>query len=171
MSYANDMAAHTLVPAEDYLRMSYRPDCDYVDGVVLERNAGERLHSKLQMALSAYLSNRSEQLEIHVFPEQRLRVSATRFRVPDICVVAGPEPAEEVFCHPEILSKDDRMAEMQERIDNYLHFGVRYVWIIDPRRRRAYVHTGDGSHEAKDGVLRTDGPEIVVDLGGIFSRL
>ena len=31
-----------LIPVDEYLRTSYRPDCDYVDGEVLERNSGDR---------------------------------------------------------------------------------------------------------------------------------
>jgi Uma2 family endonuclease len=69
---------------------------------------------------------------------QRVHVKATRFRVPDVCVVLGQEPDEQVFTEPpflcvEILSKDDTMTGMQERIDDYLKFGVRYVWVLDPR--------------------------------------
>ncbi|HXE11089.1 MAG TPA: Uma2 family endonuclease [Bryobacteraceae bacterium] len=64
----------------------------------------------------------------------------------------------------EILSPRDRMAEMQERIDDYLAFGVRYVWVIHPQTRRAFVYTLDGMREAKDGVLSTVHPEIRVVL-------
>jgi len=42
------MATGTLVSVEEYLNTSYSPDCDYVDGEVLERNLGEREHSELQ---------------------------------------------------------------------------------------------------------------------------
>jgi hypothetical protein len=37
------MAAATPLPisVSEYLHTSYRPDCDYVDGVVEERNLGE----------------------------------------------------------------------------------------------------------------------------------
>lgn len=68
----------------------------------------------------------------------------------------------------EILSKDDRMSEMQERIDDYLSFGVRYVWVLDPRTKRAYVHTSDGSHEVSEA-LETEKPDVVVPLSEIFS--
>jgi len=35
------MQAASLVSLEEYLSTSYDPDCDYVDGAVLERNVGE----------------------------------------------------------------------------------------------------------------------------------
>lgn len=57
---------------------------------------------------------------------------------------------------------------MQERIDDYLSFEVPYVWLADPRTKRAYVYKSVGSHEAKDGVLRTGNPEILIPLKEIF---
>jgi hypothetical protein len=47
------MAAATQLPisVSEYLHTSYRPDCDYVDGVVEERNLGELDHAALQGAL------------------------------------------------------------------------------------------------------------------------
>jgi hypothetical protein len=35
------MSTKTLVSVEEYFATSYRPDCDYVDGVIEERNLGE----------------------------------------------------------------------------------------------------------------------------------
>jgi hypothetical protein len=49
------MATSALVLVEEYLRTSYEPDSEYVDGELVERNAGEKPHSKLQGALGAYL--------------------------------------------------------------------------------------------------------------------
>jgi len=168
------MERGTLVPVDEYLATSYRPDREYVDGQLLERNVGEWDHSKLQMIVSAYLYNRRQELGIHVVPEQRVQVKPSRFRVPDVCVVSGNEPREQILTSPpflcvEILSKDDRMSEMQERIDDYLSFGVRYVWLVDPRTKRAHVHTTQGSHEVKDA-LRTHDPEIVVPLEELFPK-
>jgi hypothetical protein len=40
--------ATTLVSAGEYLATVYHPDCDYVDGVVLERNVGTREHASWQ---------------------------------------------------------------------------------------------------------------------------
>lgn len=170
------MASATLVPVSEYLSTSYRPDREYVDGVVLERNLGEREHSSIQTEISSWLNSRREQLGIWVYVEQRVQVKPTRFRVPDVCVIAGDKPHEPIFTQPpflciEILSKDDRMAEMQERIDDYLAFGVRYVWLINPLSQRAWAYTAAGSQEAKDGALSTENPEIAVPLKEIFAAL
>jgi len=55
--------------------------------------------------------------------------------------------------------------EMQERIDDYLDFGVRYVWLIHPRTRRAFIYTKDSVREVKDGTLVTNDSDIRVSLG------
>jgi Uma2 family endonuclease len=167
------MKAATLVPVEEYLGTTYEPDCDYVDGEVLERHLGERDHSKLQIELGFYFRSRAKLWGIHVYSEQRIQISARRFRIPDICVIAGPEPEDQIFRIPpliciEILSKDDRHDRMQEKIDDFLNFGVRYVWVINPRNRRAWVYTTDGSREAKDGVLRTENPGLEIKLAELF---
>ena len=162
------MSTATVVPLSEYLETSYRPDCEYLDGELLERNVGEFDHARMQMLLSRYLSNREKQWGILVVVEQRVQVKAKRFRVPDITVLtsppSGPIIQEPPFLCVEILSPSDRIAEMQDRIDDYLNFGVRYVWLIHPKTRRAFVYTADGVHEAKDGVLSTEAPEIRVPL-------
>lgn len=103
---------------------------------------GEWDHSRLQMLLSGYLLSREKQWGIVVVPEQRVQVKPTRFRVPNILVLlgapAGPMVDTPPFLCVEILSPSDRMAEMQSRIDDYLNFGVKHVWVIDPRTRRAF---------------------------------
>jgi Uma2 family endonuclease len=165
------MATGSPVSIDEYLSTSYRPDCDYVDGVVLERNFGEYDHARLQGEVSAYFYNRRKEWRIDVVPEQRVQVSPTRFRVPDVCVIADEGTPEQIFHRPpliciEILSKDDRLSAMQDRIDDYLKFGVRYVWILDPGRRKAWRCSAEGMHEVAE--LRTGNPETIVPVAALF---
>ena len=167
------MSCAVLTPVSEYLSTSYRPDREYLDGVILERNLGELDHSRLQIVLAAYLLSLEKSLGIFAVTEQRVQVRQTRFRVPDISVMKGGNPGEQIITHPpflciEILSRDDRMSEMQERIYDYLDFGVPWVWVIDPQKKRAFVYSKEGMNEARDGVLRTSEPEIVVTLSDLF---
>jgi Uma2 family endonuclease len=157
------------VPVSEYLDNVYHPDCEYIDGELRERNAGEVEHSRLQMLISRYLSNREEQWGIVVLPEQRVQVKATRYRVPDITVVLGPLPSTPILQEPpllciEILSRGDKVDDIQDKIDDYLAFGVPDVWVVNPRKSRAFHNTPDGMSEAKDGILRTANPHIVLPL-------
>jgi len=169
------MAVETLVPVEQYLTTSYSPDCDYVDGVVLERNVGELDHSELQGETAAWFRMRRATLGLWAFVEQRVQVSEKRFRIPDVCLVLG-RPTEQIFRTPpfaviEILSKDDRMSEMQDRLEDYIAFGVRHVWLIDPRARRVFACTPDGSRELKDGVLRSADPVFELSLAELYEAM
>ena len=164
------MATSSLVSVDQYLTTSYRPDCDYVDGVLLERNVGEFDHGRLQTAIAAFYYNHRKQWRVHASTEQRVQVAPTRFRIPDVCVSAETEP-EQVFRTPplicvEILSKDDRLAEMRERVEDYLNFGVPYVWILDPHQRTAWQCNRDGMWKTEE--LRTENPDTAVPLAELF---
>ncbi len=163
----------TLVSVEEYLSTDYSPDCDYVDGVLEDRNVGQRKHALTQRRILFFLAALEARLRIFALQEQRVRVSASRFRVPDICVMAGGDPDEEIFTTPpflciEVLSPDDLMSRMQAKIGDFLSMGVKYVWVIDPYERRAWTHTSEGSFEAKDGVLRTKDPDIEMPLSEVL---
>lgn len=167
------MGAATLVSIEDYLSTSYSPDREYVDGRIVERNLGEKTHSSIQGNIYFFLRSRCRELGIKVYPEQRVQVSPTRFRIPDVTVVKTSQHQGEIFRNPphlciEVLSKDDTMEYMQEKIDDYLNFGVPYVWIINPRLRKGYVATKAGIVEASFGFLETSDPEIRVPVAELF---
>jgi Uma2 family endonuclease len=100
-------------------------------------------------------------------------VSSTRFRIPDVTVVKASQFQDEIFKNPpqlciEILSKKDTLDYMQEKLDDYLRFGVPYIWIINPRLRKGYVVTKAGMVEAESCVLTTSDPDIQVPLAEIL---
>jgi Uma2 family endonuclease len=166
----------TLISVDEYLHTVYDPDCDYVDGEVLERNTADRKHSITQVEFSFFFRSRQREWNVFVFTEQRIQVLPTRFRVPDVCVYVGEEPKEDIFRQPpflciEILSPEDRIERTQEKIDDYLRFGVPYVWVVNPRARRGWMYTKDEIREAKDGVLRTENPVLAVPLAEVFAAL
>ncbi len=167
------MGAATLVSIEDYLSTSYSPDREYIDGRIVERNLGEKTHSTIQGNLIHYLMTRRKEWGIRVYPEQRVQVSPTRFRIPDVTVVKASQFQGEIFKNPphlciEVLSKDDTLDYMQEKIDDYLRFGVPYIWIINPRLRKGYVATKAGMVEAESGALTTSDPDIRVPVAELF---
>jgi Uma2 family endonuclease len=173
IGYRRVMGAATLTSVAEYLSTNYDPDREYIDGRIVERNLGEKTHSRIQRNVIIYLGNRSKELGIEVFPEQRVQVSPTRFRIPDITVVETSQLQGEIFTNPphlciEVLSRDDTMDYMQEKIDDYLGFGVAYIWIINPRSRKGYVVTRGGMVEAKSGILETENPAIAVPLDALF---
>ena len=158
---------------EQYLNTSYHPDREFVDGLIVERNLGEKTHSSIQRNLIGWFWDRRKELGVDVFPEHRVQVSPTRFRIPDVTVVKTSQFQGEIFENPphlciEILSKKDTMEYLQEKIDDYLRFGVEYIWIINPRLRKGYVATKAGIVEAASGILETKYPDIRVPVAELL---
>jgi len=167
------MATAALISVEEYLSTSYRPDCDFIEGEVLERNLGQKDHSKLQSRLCAWFLNRGHALRLTAFVEQRVQVAARRFRIPDVCVVPLPEPDEQIFTQApyiclEVLSPDDSFGKLQDRLDDYLAMGVPNIWVLDPTSRRYWSVTRQGYFEALDGILRTSDDRVVLTVSDLF---
>lgn len=165
-----------LVSVEEYLRTSYRPDCEYVDGRIEERNVGEYDHGLLQMLLGyLFMSHRAE-WGIRVVTDVRTQVSGRRFRVPDVSVLRADAPKERILTHPpliaiEILSPEDRLSRFQTRIEDYVRFGVEHIWIFDPERRAAFTASEGGLHPVRSDELTVPGTPIRVVLSELFAEL
>jgi Uma2 family endonuclease len=163
------MKAGQLVSVEEYLRSDFQPDCEYVKGEIQERNLGELDHSGMQGTLVARLWPLRNQ-GLYTWPEQRVQVKPTRFRVPDLTVTIG-RPQEQILTAPpyiviEVLSVDDTLVRIMERVCDYEEFGVTNILIIDPGSRRAYVALKGALQPVE--ALCTGAPEVTLDLGNLF---
>jgi len=166
----------TLISIEEYLRTGYRPDADYVDGEIEERNLGEFQHARLQTILSAFFFSHEKAWQIQTVVEQRIRVSARRVRIADLAVLRADAPREQVTTTPpllciEILSPDDRLSRAKLVLADYLAMGVENIWLIDPIYRAAFTFNCAGLHEADPTDLRVPNTPIHLDLTGPFAAL
>ncbi len=129
--------ATTLVTVEEYLRTSYEPDAEYVDGVIEKRPMGEGKHSAWQATLSAFFFVRSREWHIRVRPELRTQTGTRRYRIPDLAIIT-PEAAEQpiAIIPPlvaiEILSPEDRIARLLVRLADFESMGVSAIYVVDP---------------------------------------
>jgi Uma2 family endonuclease len=138
------MGNATALSVEEYLHTSF-PDLDreYRDGEIVERTLPDYLHGKTQALLAAFFLERGEQLSLHPCVEARMRVRPNRFLIPDVAVFHPNEPDAVPETPPlvaiEILSPDDRLGEVREKLEDYRTWGVPHVWLADPRSRRFYT--------------------------------
>jgi Uma2 family endonuclease len=165
-----------LLTIEEYLKTSYRPDCDFVDGEIEERNVGERDHNRTQLLIGAWFLNHESAGQIEVIPEQRTRVSDSRVRIPDICLIRASAPREQVTATPpllciEVLSPEDRFARITKRLDDFARMGVPHLWIIDPRERVAYIYDSPGNLKLITDRLGIPESPIYLDLPTLFAAL
>jgi len=164
------------VTVENYLHSSYEPDCDYVDGRIEERNVGLFNHSVIITAIMVAMHRRRDEWNAQVLPSLRLRVSPTRVRVSDLCLVNCNAPHEQVPTHPpilviEVLDEQDRFGTTMEKLADYERFGVEYIWLVDPERREAFRYRLGGLERVQTGELAVQRTLIRVDLGEVFAEL
>ena len=142
------MALHEIVLPET------KPETEWVRGRALQKVSPQRDHSLLQRELTIQLAfwakDRGE-----VGPEWRFRVAppgaVRRPLVPDIAYISNERlralSDEELQVPPlapdvavEILSPDDRRADVDDKVRTYLQAGSALVMLVDPKRRLVEFH-------------------------------
>jgi Uma2 family endonuclease len=163
----------TAVPVEVYLRSSFEPDAEYVDGEIQERPVGEYDHAAWQSALVIFFRQHDREWGIRVQPELRVQVSASRFRVPDIVVLDRDHPKEQIVTHPplavfEVLSPEDVMSRMLVKLSDYEQMGVAGIFLIDPKGSKYRFENGSLTALSQDAIHCG---RLVVDFQQIESLL
>ncbi len=181
MSALPNPAPHpVLVSVEEYLRTSYHPDREYVDGVVEERNMGQYAHTIVQAFLTALFWNNREAWGVRVHPEYRVQAALTNYRIPAVTVVRGDVPPQTVLRTPpliaiEILSPEDSNTRLMRKVRDYVRFGVEHIWVIDPYDLRAFHADERGLHEPAEGsaaaILTVPGTPVAVPLADLWREL
>ena len=76
-----------------------------------------------------------------------------------MCVLLVPPKTkflvDAAFLTIEILSEDDKMTKVMEKLEEYEAKGVPNIWLIDPRLRKMSVYSGGDLHEVRDDVIIT----------------
>ncbi len=144
------MAPKTTVSCAEFERLAGTlGPAELVDGEIVEMSPGGYTHSSVTGNIYYLLrefatKNRlgrvlTNEVGIHV------QQSPARSRGADIAFIsyrtlpAGAAPTGFLTFPPdlivEVLGDKDSISKLREKIDDYLRFGVRMVWIADPRTR------------------------------------
>ena len=164
------MSTKILMDVDEYLHTSFDgPDCEYLDGEVVERNMGELPHGDIQFNLARLVWEYRRILGIRVATDVRIRISPTRYRIPDVSVwrddnIGTRIPTVPPFLAIEILSPEDRMTRVQPKIAEYLAIGVEWIWLIDPIEKNAICYSQRNPVGALSEILRTENPDIEIPL-------
>jgi Uma2 family endonuclease len=165
-----------MMTEEQYLRTVFRPDCDFVDGRIEDRNVGEFEHSRVQHMLDRIFGNHEKEWGVVTNPECRLQVAPRRYRIPDVMILRRGRKYTRVIREAPllciaVLSPEDTWARMRERLDEYLPMGVEHVWCFEPDAREVRRYTAEGFVKVTEPELTVAGTAIRVSVAEVFSAL
>jgi len=163
------------VTPEDLLAVPDGKKYELVDGELVERNMGwdsSWIAGRLHHILSTYCDAHGAGL---VAPEgasyQCFADAPRKVRRPDVSFIRagrlpdGERPKGHCPIAPdlavEVISPRDLYSLVEVKVDEYLHAGVRRVWVVDPQTCTIRIHRADGTvtDVGADGEL--DGEDVV----------
>jgi Uma2 family endonuclease len=138
------MGTKAAISEEEYLHTSFPGvDCEYRDGELVERTMPDFLHGETQLALGAFFLSFRKKLSVFASTEARLKLRGGLYLIPDVSVFWPSRPALLPENPPliaiEVLSPDDRLNAVREKLQEYRAWGVGHVWLVDPHSRRLYT--------------------------------
>ncbi len=141
------MGTKTAFSVEQYLCTSF-PDLDkeYRDGEVVERSLPTFLHGKTQGLIAAFFVALRRTHSLYVCTETRMKLRPGLYLIPDVAVFHPHAPGEVPDFPPliaiEIISPDDRVSAVRDKLEEYRAWGVAHVWLVDPYSKRMYTCDG-----------------------------
>jgi len=111
---------------------------------------------------------------LKVVAELRSSVTATRYRLPDVCVLLSAPTTryllDAAFIVVEILSEGDVMSVVVEKLREYAAKGVANVWVIDPRLRLMWSYRGHTLVEVEADMISTTDGSVELSRSEIFTE-
>jgi Uma2 family endonuclease len=168
--------ATTLVSLGEYLKTTYEPDAEYVDGIIEERPMGEYDHSSWQGAILAWFRENGKAWNVRARAELRVQVSPTRFRVPDVTVIDRDLPVEQILTHPpvavfEVLSAEDSMTRIMRKLADYEAMGIRTILVVDPKTQHFYQYEKGSLDLCPYATVQLVGTDAVLDWNKLTELL
>jgi len=165
----------THLSLEEFHRLydGVKPNHEYWYGEAIPKPMATWLYGIFQLVLGMLLVRRGW----HTAPEVTVKLSDDLELVPDVIASRKkpelPYPKEPVDLCVEILSPDDRLKNAPEKCTHYLRWGAKYVWIINPIERSAWLLTRESPRGIRihpDGIL-TAGEDTQIPLTELFSEV
>ena len=154
-------------------RPETKPACELIDGEVVQKQMSTIGRSVIQQLLSFVFAVFLREHPLGLCgPELRCIFGPPGAwgRVPDFVFIRTERLADDGWdtshhgppdLAVEILSPDDRVGDVVEKILFYLMYGVRLAWLIDPKARTVEAFTPDGRRRLlhEDDIL--DGGDVL----------
>jgi Uma2 family endonuclease len=71
----------------------------------------------------------------------------------------------------EVVSPNDKASEIEQKIKEWLDFGVDLVWVVYPESQRVHVHSNDRTARILEANETLDGGEVLPGFETSISTL
>jgi Uma2 family endonuclease len=169
-------AEPVLTTAEELLALPEDGRCyELVEGRLVRMAPTGYLHSRISVALFRALDrfmDAHEELGM-LFPQEAGFLLA---RNPDTVLAADAAfvrrdrlPPPDLTGYPalapdlavEVISPSQSMSQLRDKAEDWLHHGVRLVWIVDPAGRRVEAHRPDGRTDVLTSGQTLSGEDVL----------
>jgi Uma2 family endonuclease len=139
------MATKALITSEQYLAAHFEREPELVHGELMERPLPTFPHGDTQLELGSRLRAMAGSHGLFSGVEVRVRMADDLYRIPDIAVWEGPDPPQPIPLDPpllvvEIISPDDRVHDIFQKLEEYRLWGVREIWLVEPELKKFCVY-------------------------------
>jgi Uma2 family endonuclease len=154
-----------------------KPDtclCELIDGVLVEKAMGTR-ESMLGVYIGRLIGSHIEPDDLGIVygADGFLRLDVGLVRGPDVSFIPwaafpnGEPPEDEAYWTVapglivEVLSPDNRPAEIDRKLREFFEVGCKLAWVIDPRAKTAKVYTSAKRSKELDATGTLDGGKVL----------
>jgi Uma2 family endonuclease len=158
------MGIKAVLPVAEYLHTAFPGvDKEYRDGELVERCVPDWLHGRTQLLIGAFFLALGKRLPLWPSVETRMRIREGVYLIPDVAVFHGAKPELVPSTPPliaiEVLSPDDKLADVRRKLEEYRTWGVSHVWLVDPHSKRMYAYEAE-LHEVSTLTIPALGIEV-----------
>ncbi len=121
---------------------------EWNDGELIKFTGMNRKHLKLIHILNRlFLKTKAHELGGELIPENDVYLTGIQMRRPDLAFFSAEDIAKSDDEEPipeftiEVISGNDQINKVEEKIIEYYKAGVKVVWLIFPERKSVHVYT------------------------------
>lgn len=175
----------SLITAEELLKMGDIGRCELVKGEIIRMSPAGHVHGKIAMEIGRFLSNYVVENRLGVVYAAETGFIISRnpdtVRAPDAMFVSTERLSEisetDSFLSiapdlaVEVISPSDPWTEVEEKLDEYFRAGVKLIWVLEPKTKRAYVYRSPTAVRILSESETLSGEEIVPSFEISVSKL
>ena len=170
------MVTAARVSLEEYLKTSYRPDVEYIEGELKEKSLVTPAHGKVQTLLGVWFWQHGQEWGISAAVETRTQIDLVRVRLPDFVVMVRGSRETSALTQPpliaiEVLSPSDSYRDLKQRAADLESMGVRNIWLLDPEARTGERWREGSWHREPTARLEAVGSFMFLDLAWLWQQM